>query len=83
VVRRPPDVGEYRVYHLVEGLPGVDGNRAGCAQAVLQFRQFAAQVLPSVADTAPVVILARIYSGQHRGLVDLQQEHPGEAVGQL
>jgi hypothetical protein len=27
--------------------------------------------------------LARIYSGQHRGLVDLQQEHPGEAVGQL
>ena len=35
-------VGEYRVRHLVEGLPGVDGDRPGCAQAVLQFRQLAA-----------------------------------------
>jgi len=54
------------------------------AQAVLQFRQLAAQVLASVPDTAPVVVVpARIQSCQHRGLVDLQQEHLGEAVGQL
>ena len=39
-----PDVrvGEYRVHHLVEGLPGVDEDRPECAQAVLQFRQLAA-----------------------------------------
>ena len=37
-----PGAGEYRVRHLVGGLPGVDGDRPGCAQAVLQFRQLAA-----------------------------------------
>ncbi len=35
-------VGEYRVQHLVEGLPGVDGDRAGCAQAGLISGQKAA-----------------------------------------
>jgi Golgi phosphoprotein 3 (GPP34) len=34
----PSAVGEYRVHHLVEGLPGVDGDRTGRAQAVLQHR---------------------------------------------
>jgi len=76
--------GEYRVRHLAGGLPGVDGDRPGCAQAVLQFRQLAAQVLAGVPDTAPVVVVpARIQSGQHGGLVDLQQEHLSEAAGQL
>src|ERR1700677_5199484 len=75
--------GEYRVYHLVERLPGVNGDRPGCTQAVLQLRQFAAQVFASVPDAAPVVVLPRIYSRQHGGLVDLQQEHLSEAAGQL
>ena len=35
-------VGEYRVYHLVKGLPGVDGDRAECAQAGLISGQKAA-----------------------------------------
>jgi hypothetical protein len=35
-------VSEYRVHYLVEGLPGVDGDRPGRAQAVLQFRKLAA-----------------------------------------
>ena len=36
------DGGEDRVHHLVEGLPGVDRDRAGCAQAVLHGRQLVA-----------------------------------------
>src|SRR5580700_11736041 len=76
--------GEYRVDYLVGGLPGIDGDRAGRAQAVLQYRQLATQVLPRVPDVAPVVIVpARIQSRQHSGLVDLQQEHLSEAVGHL
>ena len=35
-------VGEYRVHHLAEGLPGVNGDRAECARAGLNFRQPAA-----------------------------------------
>jgi hypothetical protein len=30
-----------------------------------------------------VVVTARIQPGQHGGLVDLQQEHLSEAIGQL
>jgi hypothetical protein len=36
------NVGEYCVHHLVGRLPGVDGDRPECAQAVLQYRQLAA-----------------------------------------
>ena len=76
-------MGQYRVHHLVEGLPGVDGNRPGFAQAILQFRQLAAKVLASVADAAPVVVVpARVQPCQHGGLVDLQQEYLSKAVGQ-
>jgi hypothetical protein len=32
---------------------------------------------------SPVIVLARIYSCQHDGLVDHQQEHVSEAIGQL
>ena len=53
-------VAEYRVHHLVEGLPGVNGNRPECAQAVLISRQEAAYVLARVPGTAPLVVLARI-----------------------
>ena len=77
-------MGQYRVHHLVEGLPCVDGDRPGCSQAVLVSRQPAAQVLASVPDAAPFVVPAwRIQSCQHRGLVHLKQEYLGEAIGQL
>ena len=76
--------GQYRGSHLAEGQPGVDADRAGCAQPVLVSGQKAAQVLASVPDPAPVVVVAaRIQPRQHGGLIDLQQEHLGEAVGQL
>src|SRR5581483_788004 len=76
-------VAEYRVNHLVEGLPGVNGNRPECAPALLISRQAAAYVLARVPGTAPLVVLARIQPCQHGGLVDLQQGHLDEAVGQL
>ena len=80
----PRGVGEYRIHHLLEGLPGVDRDGSGCAQAVLQFRQPAACVLASVSGAAPGVVPAwRSQSCEHRGLVDFQQEHLSEAVGQL
>ena len=83
-LRASQRAGEYRVHHLVEGLSGVDGNRPECAQAVLQFRQLAAQLLASVPDTAPVVVVpACVQSCQHGGLVDLKQKHLSEAVGQF
>ena len=36
VVAGPPTrrVGEDRVHHLVEGLPGVDGDRPGCSHHI-------------------------------------------------
>src|SRR5579875_1206130 len=67
--------GEYRVGHPAEGLPGVNGDGAGCAQAVLVSRQEAAQVLASVPDMAPVVVVP--------ALVQPCQEHLSEATGQL
>src|SRR5580658_3282000 len=87
-VTRLPRVGSYggkdRVHYLVERLPGVDTDRAGCAQAALYGRQLVTWVFASVPDTAPVVVVpARIQSRQHRGLVDLQQEHLSEPVGHL
>ena len=75
--------GEYRGCHLVERLGGVDGRRPGCAQPVLVSGQEAAYVLARVPGTAPLVVLARIQPYQHGGLIDLQQEHLGEAIGQL
>ena len=53
-------VAEYRIHHLIEGLPGVYGNRPECAQAILISRQEAAYVLARVPGTAPLVVLARI-----------------------
>ena len=50
-------VGEYRVHHVVEGLRGVDGDRAECAQAGLISGPEAAQVLAGVPDMAPVVVI--------------------------
>jgi hypothetical protein len=75
--------GEYRVRHLVERLPGVDRDHPECAQAGLISRQEPAQLLASIPDAAPVIVRARIYARQHRGLIDLQQEHVRETISQL
>ena len=56
-----------------------DARRRSCRTGRL-----AAQVLAGVPDMGLVVVnQARIQSCQHRGLVDLQQEHLAEAVGQF
>ena len=73
---------EYLVHHVVQGAPGVDGNRPGRTHAVLISRQLAALVLASVSDTAEFLVSA-CQSCQHRRLVNLQQEHLSEAIGQL
>ena len=49
-------VAEYRIHHLIEGLPGVNGNRPECAQAILISRQEAAYVLARVPGPAPLVV---------------------------